>query len=247
MICCVLHSALMRKVTQVQVSKPDPVQPRLTGPLPSREELTEVMRKRNELSKVGLDFLRWKLKVLIKLEQKDNRELILDLVNLLLACDFDHVIYCLWMLSDDPNRPHQDNWNHLLGIEYQDLDDIAKLFRRAATLLEKVAGGDLFRAFILPKWKQVGVKQTVQLLKSCAQLLSDSHSQPKQAILKKRPTTVAYRAALIAHVIKRTGKVHDRELSNLYYLAIGKCIDQKSWARWRKRPRNRQLIELYRS
>jgi hypothetical protein len=205
------------------------------------------MRKRSELSKVGLDFLRWKLKVLIKLEHKDNRNFIPDLMNLLLACDFDHVIYCLWMCSDDSNRPHRDDWNHLLGLGYQELDDVAKLFRRAATQLEKVAGGQLFQAFILSNWKQIEVKRSVQLLESCAELLSDPHSKTKLAILKKRPTTVAYRAALIAHVIKRTGKVHDRELSNLYYLAIGKRIDQDSWARWRKKLWNRQLIEKYRS
>jgi hypothetical protein len=110
MLSCVLDCALMRKVEQAQVSKRESVQARLAGTVPSPEEL-ELMRKQKEALKVNRNFLKWKLKVLDKLT-KENKDL--DVVNLLLACDVDHVIECLWMCSDDPNRPHQNNWNHLL-------------------------------------------------------------------------------------------------------------------------------------
>jgi hypothetical protein len=237
----------MRKAEQGHVSRREPMQARLAGTVPSLEELIELKRKRLEADKVNVNFLKWKLKVFDKLADRGNQDIILGLMTLLLACDVDHAIECLWMCSDDPNRPHQDNWNHLLGLGYQDFDDVAKLFRRSATQLKKIVGGHLARAFIFSKWKQVELERTVQILESCAQFLSDSHSEAKQATLKKRPTSVAYRAALIAHVIKRTGKMHDQELSNLYNLAIGKRIEQDSWVRWRKKPQNRQLIEKYRS
>ena len=219
---------------------------RLAGPVPSPEELTELMRKRCEALKVNRNFLKWKLEALDKLMLKENRHLLLDLVNLLLSCDVDYVIKCLWMCSDDPSRPHQDNWNHLLGLEYQDLDDSAKLFRRATTQLEKLAGGRLFQAFILSNWKQVEVKRSVQLLESCARLLSDSHSKAKLAILKKRPTTAAYRAALIAHVWDRMTTPHDADLSRLYEVTTGKTVGEDSWSRWRYRSRNKKRIAEYR-
>lgn len=150
----------MRKGTHAQLPNLDALQAALARPAPSPGNLTKLMRKEVAAIKLREHFLEWKGNVLAKLIYKENRDLLVDLINLLRTCDVDHLIYCLWMLSNDSHRPHKDKWNHLLGLTYQELCDNAGLFRNAATKLDNLMHGALAQASVYSRWNEIQVEQT---------------------------------------------------------------------------------------
>jgi len=200
--------------------------------------LTALQKESDKLRQLA-DVLGWQVVLLKRLRTDDYWEARQALLSLCRKCDKSFLLLCLWALR--PGGKTQDTWHALVGFDRRQTSTICRALRKSANVIERLNSRLLVR-YVLARfsfWRSV-LPELPKILRAYAAFVEKG---PRELRVqpKARPITSFLRAALIAHVRRRTGAPHDRELSALYGAALQGPYDAERWRTWRLR--HQKLIQ----